>query len=92
MAVSCGGNGSYVGYEGKIYRIYPLKVDVKNTIGCGDAFLSGLAYGFDKKMKFEDILRYAAAVSSATAEDNSTVGFDKERALELLDKVVIETL
>ena len=43
-------------------------------------------------MKFEDILRYAAAVSSATAEDNSTVGFDKERALELLDKVVIETL
>ena len=92
VAVSCGGNGSYVGYEGKIYRIYPLKVDVKNTIGCGDAFLSGLAYGFDKKMKFEDILRYAAAVSSATAEDNSTVGFDKERALELLDKVVIETL
>lgn len=92
VAVSCGGNGSYVGYKNDIYRVFPLKVDVKNTIGCGDAFLSGLAYGFEKEFEFEDILRYASAISSATAEDNSTVGFCKKRALELLDKVVIEKI
>lgn len=90
VAVSCGANGSYVGYKNCIYRVFPLKVDVKNTIGCGDAFLSGLAYGFEQNFEFENILRYAAAISSATAENNSTVGFCKERAMELLEKVVIE--
>ena len=92
IAVSCGGNGSYIWYEDKIYRIHPLNVHAVNTIGCGDAFLSGLAYGFDQGLEFTDILKYASAISTATAESNSTVGFDKERAMELLSQVRVEVL
>ncbi len=92
IAVSCGGNGSYIWYQGVIYRIYPLKVNVINTIGCGDAFLSGLAYGLEKDLDFLETLKYAAAVSSATAESNDTVGFDKKRAYELMKQVKIERL
>lgn len=92
IAVSCGGNGSYIWYENEIYRIHPLKVNVMNTIGCGDAFLSGMAYGFEKGLEFTKILKYAAGVSSATAESNSTVGFDRKRAYELMEKVQIEKL
>lgn len=92
VAVSCGGNGSYISYEDQIYRIHPMDVHAVNTIGCGDAFLSGLAYGFDRGLEFTDILRYASAVSTATAEFNSTVGFDKDRARELLSQVKIEKL
>ena len=92
IAVSCGGNGSYIWYENEIYRIHPLKVNVMNTIGCGDAFLSGMAYGFEKGLEFTEILKYAAGVSSATAESNSTVGFDRKRAYELMEKVQIEKL
>lgn len=92
VAVTCGGRGSYVWYQEGLYRIHPLAVRVINTIGCGDAFLSGMAYGFDKGLPFEETLRYAAAVSSATAESNSTVGFDLARAMELKDQVHIEKL
>ena len=92
VAVTCGGRGSYVWYQDELYRIHPLAVRVINTIGCGDAFLSGMAYGFDRGLPFEKTLRYAAAVSSATAESNSTVGFDLARAMELKDQVHIEKL
>ena len=92
VALTCGGDGSYIWYKGSLYRIYPMKLNVINTIGCGDAFLSGLLYGFDKGLELEEVLRYASAVSSATAESNSTVGFDPERAMELKDQVRIEKL
>lgn len=92
IALTCGKNGSYIWYQNEIYRIYPLKLNVINTIGCGDAFLSGMLYGFDTGLDFKTTLKYAAAVSSATAESNSTVGFDPDRVTELLDKVTIETI
>ncbi len=92
IAVTCGGRGSYVWYQKELYRIHPMAVRVINTIGCGDAFLSGMAYGFDKGLPFTETLRYAAAVSSATAESNSTVGFELDRAMELKDQVHIEKL
>lgn len=92
VAVSRGAKGSIVKYGGDIYKVHPLKVNVVNTIGCGDAFLSGLAYGFEKEMGFEDILRTAAAVSAATAESDMTVGFDRTRAQELKKQVQLEKL
>ncbi|HCT91038.1 MAG TPA: 1-phosphofructokinase [Lachnospiraceae bacterium] len=92
IAVTCGGRGSYVWYQEELYRIHPMEVRVINTIGCGDAFLSGMAYGFDQGLPFTETLAYAAAVSSATAESNSTVGFELERALDLKNRVHIEKL
>mgnify|MGYP001060133698 CR=1 FL=1 len=92
IAVTCGGRGSYVWYQEELYRIHPLEVHVVNTIGCGDAFLSGMAFGFDRGLSFKETLRCAAAVSSATAESNSTVGFSPERAAALKDRVHIEKI
>ncbi|MDD6346709.1 MAG: hexose kinase [Lachnospiraceae bacterium] len=92
IAVTCGGRGSFVSYQDAIYRVHPLKVDVINTIGCGDAFLSGMAYGLDQELPFEETLRIASAVSSATAESHDTVGFDPKRAKELMGQVRIETI
>lgn len=92
VTVTCGGAGSYAYYKGKFYHVHPLKVEVANTIGCGDAFLSGMAYGFANKMDFSETLRIASAISSATAESNITVGFDVERAMDLRKLVQIEVL
>lgn len=92
VAVSRGGKGSIVKYDGEIYKVRPLKVSVVNTIGCGDAFLSGLVYGFEKEMEFPEILKLAAGISAATAESDLTVGFDLERAMELKKFVNLEKL
>ncbi len=90
VTVTCGGRGSYAYYKEKFYHIHPIKVNVVNTIGCGDAFLSGMAYGFANHLDFKETLTIASAISSATAESNITVGFAVERAKELKKDVRID--
>ena len=92
VAVSRGGDGSIVKYRELIYQVEALQVDVKNTIGCGDAFLSGMVYGFSREMEFEEILKLATGISAATAESELTVGFDYERAMELKEQVKMKRL
>ena len=89
VAVSLGGNGSVIKTPEGIYRAYPPKVDVINTIGCGDCFLAGFAFGISKHLSMEDTIRMATAVSAATAESKSSVGFNKTRAEELIPLVKI---
>lgn len=92
VAVSRGGEGSIVRYGSAVYQVYPLTVQVANTIGCGDAFLSGLVYGFANELPIEEILKLAAGVSAATAESKLTVGFQYERAMELREKAIVEKI
>lgn len=92
VAVSRGGKGSIVAYKEEVYKVHPLQVNVINTIGCGDAYLSGLVYGFEKNMDFQDILKLAASVSAATAESELTVGFDVARVMQLRNKVELQKL
>ncbi|MDD3362730.1 MAG: 1-phosphofructokinase family hexose kinase [Hespellia sp.] len=92
IAVSLGGDGSIVKTPEGIYKIVPPSVNVRNTIGCGDCFLSGLIYGLANELNVEDILRIATACSAATAESNTSVGFDQERYQELISKVTIKKL
>ncbi len=92
IAVSLGEDGSIVKTPEGIYRMKPPAVNVKNTIGCGDCFLSGIIYGITKNYSFEETLRFATAISAATAEAVSSVGFDKIRANELLPLVHIEKI
>ena len=90
MAVSMGGEGSLVRSDDGLFRVRPPKVNVYNTVGCGDCYLAGMLHAFEVGMSMEDALRYATAVSAATAESALSVFFDPGRAEALLDKVVIE--
>lgn len=92
VAVSLGGDGSLVKYHDEIYRVHPPKVNVYNTVGCGDCYLGGLLHGFETGMELEEILRYATAVSAATAESALSVFFDVERARELVEQVEIKKI
>ena len=68
IAVSLGGDGSIVNYFGDIYRVRPPKIDISNTVGCGDSYLSGLLYGFAKGLSPADMLRRATGISAAAAQ------------------------
>lgn len=76
VAVSLGSSGSLIKRGNEILRAYAPKVEIKNTIGCGDAYLAGLVYGFYNCMTLEDTLVLATAISAATAANESSVGFD----------------
>lgn len=47
----------------KIHRIKPYKVEVKSTLGAGDAFKAGVIYGILKEMNDEETVRFAAATA-----------------------------
>lgn len=92
IAVSLGGNGSIIKAFGSCYRVRSPKVNVVNTIGCGDCFLAGFVYGLSRGLPIEETIRIAASVSSAAAESDISVGYDRERAEELRGQVDIRKL
>jgi len=92
IVVSCGADGSYALLGEKLYRINSPGVEVKNTVGCGDALLSGIIAGFEMKLPDVENLKRATAIAAATAMDESTVGFDPAIAEELTAGVEITEL
>lgn len=92
VVASCGGEGSYAFLGGRLYRAVSPAVEVKNTVGCGDALLSGIIAGFEKRLSTEEILKKATAVAAATAMDEATVGFDPLVAAELEAEVTVTEL
>lgn len=89
IAVSLGDKGSIVRAGDTLYRTIPPRVRVSNTIGCGDCFIAGLLHAFQNQFDMEAALRFATAASAAKAECPACVGFDMDRALELLNQVSV---
>ena len=92
IALTLGAEGSIVRFGETFLRALPPEVPVKNTIGCGDAFMAGLIAGFAQGLSAEQTLRKATSVAAATAASPLTVGFDPGYADSLFDKIGIETL
>ncbi|MCX6054238.1 MAG: hexose kinase [Chloroflexi bacterium] len=92
VAVSMGAGGSLIKMGGEIFRAYVPRIEVENTIGCGDSYLAALVYGFYNDMELEKIIILATAISAATAENESSVGFDVNRINQLKKIIRIERI
>lgn len=66
IMLSLGEKGAVFITAAKRYKIEPLKLDVKSTVGAGDAMVAGLAYGLENNSNLGEMLKTAAACSSAT--------------------------
>lgn len=92
IAMTWAGNGAIVKHDRDYYRVSPIKVETVNEGGCGDAFLSAIIAGIEKKLDIEQTLKLAASVAAATAETEATVGFDPSRAAQLLQQVLVDRI
>lgn len=67
--ITDGAKGSYYGTKERISHLRPLKSNILNTSGAGDAFFSGAIYA---KINNLDPLKYGNALAKITLESNQT--------------------
>ena len=93
VMLSMGGDGWIFKYKNKLIRGYGLCVPVGNVVGCGDALLTGLMYGFEyAAMELDEMLKFATALSATCAMSNRTLGFDVAKAKKMSNDVKLEYL
>jgi 1-phosphofructokinase family hexose kinase len=67
VLLSLGGEGAIMLTKYSCFQASPPRVQVKNTIGCGDALLAGTIVGITQNMDWTESLRYGTAVALARA-------------------------
>ena len=67
VCVTCGADGALLWTGGRLYRAPGLSVEVRDTIGSGDAFLAALLKGWLAGEEPETMLRFACAAGALVA-------------------------
>ncbi len=67
VLLSLGGEGAIMLTKYSCFQASPPRVQVKNTVGCGDALLAGTIVGITQNMDWTESLRYGTAVALARA-------------------------
>ena len=89
VAVSLGGDGSFVVCDEGIFRARVPKIDTVNTVGCGDSMIAGFALGLSEGSSVEETLQKASAISAAAALREETGYFVKEDMERIYPQVEI---
>ena len=89
VAVSLGGDGSFVVCSQGIFKAEVPKIEAVNTVGCGDSMIAGFALGMSEGLNIEEILRKASAISAAAALREETGFFIKEDMERILPQIKI---
>ncbi len=66
----------------------PAAVDVRNTVGAGDAFLGGLVTQLDKGVEWEQAIPWGMAVATASVETLGVADVDPARVPIIYQKIM----
>ena len=89
VVVSLGDDGALLVSKEGIYQGRPPKIDVVNTVGCGDSMVAAFAVGVERGYSLVDSLKYAISVSAANALTNPTGSFKQEDAESIYKDIEI---
>ncbi|MEW9082801.1 1-phosphofructokinase [Caldanaerobacter subterraneus] len=92
VAISMGKEGSVVITDDAVFRVKPLKVEVKGTVGAGDAYVAGFAHGIYRGLSLEETIKIAAALSTSVVMKEGTGAGTIEEVNALKDKIEIERI
>ncbi len=88
LFISMGSKGSFYANHQINGIIEGVKVDVVNSSGAGDAFISGLVYCYLQKMSVIETARFAAACSLITLQTEKAV--NPEISVELVNEYILK--
>ncbi|WP_088839146.1 MULTISPECIES: 1-phosphofructokinase family hexose kinase [unclassified Listeria] len=89
FVVSLGKKGSYVAYNGKVYRVLAPQVIEKSDTGAGDAFVGGFIAGLSANLTIENVIRRASSVAASKVQYMDSATFSVEEAAHLSKKISI---
>lgn len=92
VVVSLGKDGALLVCESGVFVGKPPKVEVVNTVGCGDSMVGAFAVSLERKDSPKEALRHAVAVATANALSPNTGDFKQEQYLELIKNVTVRQL
>lgn len=78
VCVTLGSRGTIAIIDGTGYRAIPPTIQAVNTVGCGDSFVAGMAYGEQQGMSPAERLRTATAAAAANAMSEKAGHIDDE--------------
>ena len=85
VCVTCGADGALLWTNGQLYRAPGVSVEVKDTIGSGDAFLAAFLKGWQAGQEPGEVLRFACATGALVATHlGATPAFTEADVAELL--------
>ncbi len=89
-AISLGKDGVILTCDEGTFHVLPPRVEVKNTVGSGDAMIGGFAVGLARKSTIEQTMRLACAAATANTLTMSTGSFVQEDFERIFPLVTIE--
>lgn len=92
VVISLGKDGALLVCGEGAFQGKPPKVEVVNTVGCGDSMVGAFAVALERKYGMEEALRYAVAVGTANAMSPGTGDFNPQNLEELFKQVTVEQL
>lgn len=87
VVVSLGKDGSIIGHNKNIYKVFSPDIKTVNTVGCGDALSAGYAYGINLNFSFEEMAKRATAVATSNAMNEKTGYFEMDDYNAILPQI-----
>jgi len=92
VCVTLGSRGSIAILDGAAYRVHPPLIQAVNTVGCGDAFVAGMAYAEERGDSPVEKLRIATAAAAANAMSDKAGHLDEDVFAACLAQVQVSAL
>lgn len=89
VMISLGKDGALFICKDKCFKIEPLKIEVKSTVGAGDAMVASLAVGLENNLKDEEKITLAVALASGACLTKATEAADSTLIEKLYKEIVI---
>ncbi len=90
--ITDGANNVYSSKFDFHYKSTPPKVEAINSLGSGDAFVAGTAYGLERSLVYDDLLKFSIALGSLNSASFEAANVDLEDAEKLSGKVQVEPI
>ena len=91
-AVSLGKEGVVITCDKGSFYVRPPKVNVVNTVGCGDCMVAGFALGIHREYEIDDIIKNACAIATANTLTAATGVYKIADYITFLKQISIEKL